>query len=1535
MDRRTWMYKISRATYEYISGVKHFIECAEKHAKGDMIMCPCYDCYNFKKFPTVDTVRDHLFRRGFMDDYTRWIWHGEGIHSRTTETYTRNDESFGDGTPENKEDDVENDRVEEMIEDLEDFLNHQPKILESLVDGSKKLLYPGCNDQFTRLSTTLKLCKLKVKNGWSDKSFTEMLKLLADILPPNNELPISTYEAKKILCPMSMNVKKIHACINDCVLFRHEYEHLQTCPKCGASRYKREGNYSSSVHKKRPPAKVLRYLPVVERFKRLFANVTDAKLMRWHKEGRKSDGMLRHPGDSPQWRTIDGKFPEFGREVRNLRLGLCADGMNPYRTLSSQHSTWPVLLTIYNLPPWLCMKRKYIMLTLLIPGPKEPGNNIDIYLQPLIEDLKLLWDEGERVYDAFSQTDFTLRAMIFCTISDFPGYGNLSGYTIKGAKACPICEDATIDLRLNNCKKNVYMGHRTFLPLNHPYRKRKKSFDGTVETRVARLPLTGSEVLERVKDIDVVLGKLYKKPTPNSIWKKKSIFWDLPYWEHLQVRHCLDFMHIEKNVCESLVGTLLNIPGKSKDGMKARLDMQEMGIRVELAPQQSGKRAYLPPACYTLSRKEKISFCECLSSVKVPSGYSSNPKNIVSMKDLKLVGMKSHDCHVLMQHLLPVAIRGILPKHVRLVITKLCFFFNAICSKVIDPMTLDTVQADIIVTLCEFEMSFLHSFFDIMVHLVVHLVREIKICGPLYLRQMYPFERFLCILKAYVRNRRLPEGSIVEGYSVEETIEFCTDYLASTDPVGIPRSRHEGRLEGQGTLGHKMICPSGEMLNRAHLFVLQHMTEVHPFLQQHIVEIRQMHPSKSGKWVTNEHNRSFVKWFKDRVMSQYSESHTTVSSTLKWLAYGPDMPVRSYQGFDVNGYTFYTQCHDNKSTVQNSGVSVEASSTEFDRDNSITSRDIKKSYYGVIDEIWEFDYTDFKVALFRCKWFDVKRGIRVDESGFSLVDFNRFGHEDDPFIFATQVKQVFYIKDPADSRWSIVLESKRRILGIDNVEDEDEYDQFDENPPFSIGLEHGELQRQVSDGSWTPQGHDDILSRALGRKEHGGRVRGVGGGAKIKEVFGSGKSKQSGVLSVDELATITQEITKKVQKECDEKMNEMMNLKLQGIFNHLKQVGLSIPEDNVFNDFGIPKNETVRSSCQSVNRQDHISNIKTPTLCHLWVIHVEKGRVVVARGTVFPSISPGENRIHNNPIVPNNVRVSVDDVVPEFQLIPLPVPCNELETIGNAAGSFVQWPKDLVTLGQDPISMDKEKGHDISPKKVLMMPKKVESKGSVTPVKKSPDDDTNSTEHCRSLRFLLKKLSTNKKGSLFKYEENGEDPIYVAHEDVDQFLKMSWLNIPILEIFLKYIGKLCNELNNDKFGFMLPSRLAIPHIRDYQRIQDAADDHWMLLLFCLHESVIYVFDSLKKERKIRLTTPARTAFKLYVPGGGKRNNKKEFLWIHTEVECPQQEGGTECGFFVMKYMHDIVMLCQKDLNTNWKVVPDFAEILECWTSQAK
>ena len=157
-----------------------------------------------------------------------------------------------------------------------------------------------------------------------------------------------------------------------------------------------------------------------------------------------------------------------------------------------------------------------------------------------------------------------------------------------------------------------------------------------------------------------------KKGAPKISWKKRSLFWDLPYWEHLDVRHCLDVMHVVKNVCDSMVGTLLNIPGKTKDGINVRKDMQLMNIRPDLQlgekERSDGKICtYLKPAMHTLSKKEKISFCECLHGVKVPSGYSSNFKKLVSLDDLKLTGMKSHDCHVLMTQLLPIAIRGILP----------------------------------------------------------------------------------------------------------------------------------------------------------------------------------------------------------------------------------------------------------------------------------------------------------------------------------------------------------------------------------------------------------------------------------------------------------------------------------------------------------------------------------------------------------------------------------------------------------------------------------------------------------------------------------------------------------------------------------------------------------------------------------------------------------------------------------------------------------------------------------------------------------
>lgn len=119
--------------------------------------------------------------------------------------------------------------------------------------------------------------------------------------------------------------------------------------------------------------------------------------MRWHKERRLDQkGTMRHPADSLAWKEFDKMYPEFAEEPRNVRLGLATDGFNPFGNMSLSYSMWPVMVVPYNLPPWMCMKKPYTMMTLLIPRPTAPGKDLDVFLRPLIDELKELWDDGVR-----------------------------------------------------------------------------------------------------------------------------------------------------------------------------------------------------------------------------------------------------------------------------------------------------------------------------------------------------------------------------------------------------------------------------------------------------------------------------------------------------------------------------------------------------------------------------------------------------------------------------------------------------------------------------------------------------------------------------------------------------------------------------------------------------------------------------------------------------------------------------------------------------------------------------------------------------------------------------------------------------------------------------------------------------------------------------------------------------------------------------------------------------------------------------------
>jgi hypothetical protein len=272
-------------------------------------------------------------------------------------------------------------------------------------------------------------------------------------------------------------------------------------------------------------------------------------------------------------------------------------------------------------------------------------------------------------------------------------------------------------------------------------------------------------------------------------------------------------------------------------------------------------RGFSDPASYALTKEEMEIFFECLSSIKVPSGFSSNIKGIINMAEKKFQNLKSHDGHMLMTQLLLVALRGILPENVRVPIVKLCAFLNAISQNVINPEILPRLHNNMVQCLVSFELVFPLSFFNIMTHLLVHRVKEIAILGPVFLHNMFPFERFMRVLKKYVLNHARPEGIISKGYLTEEVIEFCVEFVPNLNPIGLPQSRHERRLSEKGMLGIKTTyCMDEHSLSEAHYIVLQNSTLVETYIKRHKNIVRSENPRQSDSWITQFHMATFGVW---------------------------------------------------------------------------------------------------------------------------------------------------------------------------------------------------------------------------------------------------------------------------------------------------------------------------------------------------------------------------------------------------------------------------------------------------------------------------------------------------------------------------------------------------------------------------------------------------------------------------------------------------------------------------------------------------
>ncbi|XP_062164999.1 uncharacterized protein LOC133871588 [Alnus glutinosa] len=501
-----------------------------------------------------------------MPNYTEWIWHGEKIRAPVPNKVPIVKSLKPTPATNNVPIPDESKTMQSMLQDVFGMHNirandgecqvevqaeYVPKAIDEEIDESAKKFYSLVQDadkplhdktQYSKLSTIVHLYNLKCVGGLRNTIFTSLLEFINEIVPTNEPaLPKSMYKTKKYLRELGLGYEKIPACRNHCMLFWKENEKLDTCTMCGASKWKDEitEEDGSSRTSKRRPVKVLRWFPLASILQRLYMSQHAASHMRWHVDGRTKDDVLKHPADGEAWRAFDTLHPNFALDPQNVRLGLASDGFNPFWNMSTSHSTWPVMLVPYNLPPWVCMKQPYFILSMIIPGLTAPGMNIDVYLKPLISKLQESWNVGVQTYDISMKKSFVMWTALMWTISDFPAYADLSGWSTRDELACPCCMHSTGSTWLTYGRKYFYMGHRQWLPANHKWRQMARTFDGKQELGVAPVIPDGGEILRQLQEFDIVhedIGrdkrqKIVKQghgANENVVWKKKSIFSHYP-----------------------------------------------------------------------------------------------------------------------------------------------------------------------------------------------------------------------------------------------------------------------------------------------------------------------------------------------------------------------------------------------------------------------------------------------------------------------------------------------------------------------------------------------------------------------------------------------------------------------------------------------------------------------------------------------------------------------------------------------------------------------------------------------------------------------------------------------------------------------------------------------------------------------------------------------------------------------------------------------------------------------------------------------
>ena len=336
-ENRNWMYQRLIDGFlnpEFVSGVEKFLEFACAHTEwmdGEKIKCPCRrsKCQN-RQFLDRETMKYHLLRHGFKAEYIVWNRHGE------TNNVIYEHHSMDSSGPSNPMNDyhtmVTNAAGHSFDQNYEYEENHNPTARQfyDMLDAANNPLWQGCENH-SQLSVVARMLNIKADHHLSERAFDAIAKLMKEIVPKENLIAESFYETKRMVRGLGLPVEKIHCCPNGCMIYWGEDLNKTLCRFCDHPRFKKNNDTNGKGRKKTDvPFKKMYYFPLKDRLLRLYSSKATANEMRWHAEHVVEDNVMQHPSDSIAWKHFNDVHPDFAIEIRNVRLGLCTDGFQPF-----------------------------------------------------------------------------------------------------------------------------------------------------------------------------------------------------------------------------------------------------------------------------------------------------------------------------------------------------------------------------------------------------------------------------------------------------------------------------------------------------------------------------------------------------------------------------------------------------------------------------------------------------------------------------------------------------------------------------------------------------------------------------------------------------------------------------------------------------------------------------------------------------------------------------------------------------------------------------------------------------------------------------------------------------------------------------------------------------------------------------------------------------------------------------------------------------------------------------------------------------